>query len=355
MVGGSVKVSVAVLASHSALDVLDGAKGEGLRTIAVARRGRERAYREFPVVDRLVVLDDYADIVDERVTSDLRSEGSVFVPNRSFAVYVGYENIERRFPVSVFGNRYLLRWEERVGPANYYRLLDEGGIRRPRTYSSPEEVDGPVIVKLPEAARRVERGFFIARDGGDLMEKARRLAEHGLIRMEDLASASIEELVVGAHFNLNFFYSPLRGRLELHSIDRRIQSNLDGVYRLPARDQLDLDPDVRYVEVGHEPATMRESLLEKAFDIGHRFLEAARRLVPPGVIGPFTLQVMVTPELDLVVFDVAPRIGGGTNAYMGVGGQYSALYFRHPVSMGRRIAMEIREAAESGRLSEVVT
>ncbi|MGC8773006.1 MAG: formate--phosphoribosylaminoimidazolecarboxamide ligase family protein [Conexivisphaera sp.] len=351
----STSIAVAVLASHSALDVLDGAKEEGMRTIAVAKRGRERAYREFPVVDRLMVLDDYSHMVDEEIVSELNAAGSVFVPNRSFAVYVGYDSIERAFPVRIFGNRYLLRWEERVGPANYYRLLDEGGIRRPRTYGSPEEVDGPVMVKLPEAGRRVERGFFVARDGRDLMEKARRLAERGLIRMEDLSSAAIEELVVGAHFNLNFFYSPIKGRLELQSIDRRIQSNLDGLYRLPAADQLELGIDARYVEVGHEPATIRESLLEKVFDAGYRFLDAARRIVPPGVIGPFTLQAMVTPELDLVVFDVAPRIGGGTNAYMGIGGQYSSLYFRRPVSTGRRIAMEIREAAESGRLQEIVT
>ncbi|MEM4227418.1 MAG: DUF1297 domain-containing protein, partial [Candidatus Caldarchaeum sp.] len=32
-------------------------------------------------------------------------------------------------------------------------------------------------------------------------------------------------LVLGAHFNANFFHSVVRGRLELHSIDRRIQSN----------------------------------------------------------------------------------------------------------------------------------
>jgi len=350
-----VNASVAVLASHSALDVLDGAKEEGMRTIAIAKRGRERAYREFPVVDRLIVLEDYARMVDGDVVSELNSDGSVFVPNRSFAVYVGYDNLERRFPVRMFGSRYLLRWEERTGASNYYRLLDEGGIRRPRTYGSPDEVDGPVMVKLPEARRRVERGFFVARDRADLLAKAGKLAAEGLIRAEDLSSASIEELIVGAHFNFNFFYSPLRGRLELHSVDRRIQSNLDGIYRLPAADQLELGIDARYVEVGHVPATIRESLLERVFDVGYRFVDAARRLVPPGILGPFTLQAMVTPELDLVVFDVSPRIGGGTNAYIGVGGQYSSLYFRRPISMGRRIAMEIREAAESGRLGEITT
>ncbi|ACB40833.1 formate--phosphoribosylaminoimidazolecarboxamide ligase family protein [Pyrobaculum neutrophilum] len=345
-------VSVAVLASHSALDVLDGAKDEGLRTVAVAKRGRERAYREFPVVDKLIVLEDYRDVL--KAVDVLKAEEAVFVPNRSFAVYVGYDAIEREFPVPIFGNRFLLRWEERTGPQNYYRLLDEAGVRRPRTFR-PDEVDRPVIVKMPEAERRVERGFFVARDRDDLYRKARRLADAGVIKLEDLERSSIEELVLGAHFNANYFYSVMRRRLELHSFDRRIQSNLDGVFRLPARDQLEVDPEVRYIEVGHEPATIRESLLEKVFDVGYRFVEAARRLVPPGVIGPFTLQFIVTPQLDLVVYDVAPRIGGGTNVYIGVGGQYSKLYFGKPISIGRRIAMEIREAAEQGRLSEVTT
>jgi ATP-utilizing enzymes of ATP-grasp superfamily (probably carboligases) len=343
---------VAVLASHSALDVLDGAKDEGLRTIAVAKKGRERAYREFPVVDRLVVLDDYRDIL--KIADLLRAEETVFVPNRSFAVYVGYDAIEKEFHVPIFGNRFLLRWEERTGPHNYYRLLDEAGVRRPKTFR-PDEVDRPVLVKMPEAGRRVERGFFVARDRDDLYKKARWLADAGVIRLEDLEHASIEELVLGAHFNANYFYSVMLRRLELHSFDRRIQTNLDGVFRLPARDQIEVDPEVRYIEVGHEPATIRESLLEKVFDIGYRFIEATKRLVPPGVIGPFTLQFIVTPELELVVYDVAPRIGGGTNVYIGIGGQYSKLYFGKPISTGRRIAMEIREAAEQGKLAEITT
>lgn len=346
--------SVAVLASHSALDVLDGARDEGLRRVAIAKKGRDRAYREFPVVDRLVLVDEYADMLGEEVIGILRSEGSVFVPNRSFTVYLGYDAVEKRFPVPVFGNRFLLRWEERVGEKNYYKLLDEAGIRRPRLFRV-DEVDRPVLVKIPHAVRRVERGFFIARDREDLLRRARDLASRGVIRLKDLDEASVEELVLGAHFNANYFYSKIRGRLELHSFDRRIQSDLDGILRLPARRQLDLEVEESYVEVGHEPATMRESLLEKVFDIGHRFVKACERLEPPGIIGPFTLQLVVTPDLDLVVYDVSPRIGGGTNIYMGTGSQYSKLYFGSPVSMGRRIAMEIREAVEADRLGEVVS
>ncbi len=58
----------------------------------------------------------------------------------------------------------------------------------------------------------------------------------GIIRPEDLDGASIEELIIGgAHFNANYFLSRVRNRLELHGFDRRIQSNLDGVFRIPAR------------------------------------------------------------------------------------------------------------------------
>ncbi len=168
------------MASHSALDVLDGARDEGFRTIAIAKRGRELPYREFPIINELIVLDDFRMMVSDDTVSSLRNSNAVFVPNRSFAVYVGYDNIEGKFPIPIFGNRYLLRWEERSGPRNYYRLLDEAGIRRPRTFPpSAEDVDRPVMVKLPEASRRVERGFFIARDRDDLMRKARQLIDRG--------------------------------------------------------------------------------------------------------------------------------------------------------------------------------
>ncbi|MEM3864009.1 MAG: DUF1297 domain-containing protein, partial [Metallosphaera sp.] len=83
---------------------------------------------------------------------------------------------------------------------------------------------------------------------------------------------------------------------------------------------------------------------EKLFEAGYSFTDSAEKLEKGGIIGPFTLQLAVTPDLEIVVFDVAPRIGGGTNAYMGIGSQYSKLYFGKPISLGRRIAIEIKEA-----------
>jgi len=350
-------IHIGCIASHSALDVFDGAKDEGLRTLAVCERGREKPYLHFKrIVDKVVILDRFANIINKDIINKLKDLNIIFVPNRSFAVYVGYDNIEMRFPVPIFGNRYMLRWEERSGSSNYYKLLDKANIRRPKTFQNPDEIDRPVIVKLPHAKKRVERGFFIAVDSDDFYKKARKLVEANVIKWEDLRKASIEELILGAHFNVNYFHSIALGRIELLSIDRRIQTNLDGVLRLPAKLQLDLkDIAIEYIEIGHEPATVRERMLIKLIDIGERFVEASKRLILPGIIGPFTLQLMITPELEVVVFDVATRIGGGTNIYMGIGSQYSKLYFGKPISMGRRIAMEIKMCIEQGCIDKVVT
>jgi 5-formaminoimidazole-4-carboxamide-1-(beta)-D-ribofuranosyl 5'-monophosphate synthetase len=351
-------IHIASIASHSALDAFDGAKDEGFKTIAVCQKGREMPYLRFRrVVDYPVILEKFSDIVKDDVILDLRSRNSIFIPNRSFAVYVGYDNIEHRFPLPIFGNRYLLRYEERIGEKSYYKLLDEARIRRPRTFLNPDEVDRPVIVKMPHARKRVERGFFVAVDRDDFWKKFRKLVSDGVINEKDLEKSSIEELVIGAHFNVNYFRSIARGDVEIISIDRRIQTNLDGFLRLPADVQIDLRDiiDVEMIEIGHEMATIRESMLEKLFEIGDRFVNATMKLEPPGIIGPFTLQLMVTTDLDVVVFDVATRIGGGTNVHMGIGGQYSKLYFGKPVSMGRRIAMEIKDCLYKGCLEDIVT
>ncbi|MEM4911301.1 MAG: DUF1246 domain-containing protein, partial [Metallosphaera sp.] len=94
---------IACLASHSALDVFDGAKDEGFRTIALAKKGRERPYLEFKrIVDDIIILNDFKEIASEEVQEKLVKENAILVPNRSLAVYLGYDNIER-MRVKFFG------------------------------------------------------------------------------------------------------------------------------------------------------------------------------------------------------------------------------------------------------------
>ncbi len=352
-------IHVAVVASHSALDVLWGVKRAGLRTIAVAERRRIEPYRRLVgrVIDELIVLERYADMVREDVQERLRSLNAIIVPNRSFAVYLGYDAIEEKLEIPIYGNRRLLRWEERRGEKNYYRLIERAGLRHPRVYESIDEVDKPVLVKLPEARRRVERAFFVARDREDLRRRIEELKSKGIIDDKSLEEMVIEEFVDGAHFNVNFFYSVVRDELELYSIDRRLQTNIDDINRWPAWIQERLEGVVteRLIEIGHIPVTIRESMLAKVFPAAEKILEASRELEPPGIIGPFTIQLIVTPELDIVVYDLALRVGGGTNSVMAWGGQYIHLWLGRPVTLGELIGIEIREAAERGMLEKIVT
>jgi len=300
-------MKIAALASHSALDIFDGAKDEGFDTIALCKKGRERPYLEFKnIVDECILLNDFKEIYSDSIQQKLIYNEAIVVPNRSMAVYLGYDNLEN-MRTKFFGNKYMLRWEERLGDKNYYKILDEANIKRPKIYKI-ENIDGPVIVKLPEAKRRVERGFFFAKNKDDFDTKLNKLLKENIINEESLKDMVIEEFILGAYFNINYFNSMLFDRTEIISIDRRIQSDWDSFYKLPADIQLELNKTPRLIEVGHEPATIRESLLEKVFEIGYSFVNATKKLQYPGIIGPFTLQLIVTPELDLVVYDVAPRM-----------------------------------------------
>jgi len=347
-------IHIGVIGSHSALDVMDGAKDEGFKTVVVCQRGRERAYLAYRrLCDEVVVLDRFAHVVNEDVQERLRVLNTIFVPNRSFTTYVSYDDIENRFLVPIFGNRAMLRTEERWAPRNQYYLLEKAGIRQPKRFRSPEEIDRLVIVKVQEARRRTERAFFTASSPEDFWQKARERIERGMISEEGLKSAVIEEFVLGTYFNFNYFYSPIDDELELLGIDRRLQTNLYDFVNLPAQQQLDIDVPLQNIEVGHMPATIRESLLEKVFDIGLRFVEATKREYPPGIIGPFALQGAVTADLDIVVFDVSPRVPG--SPVLITTSPYSKFKHGFVVGTGRRIAMELKRAIERNRIMDVIT
>ena len=102
-------------------------------------------------------------------------------------------------------------------------------------------------------------------------------------------------------------------------------------------------------------ATLRESLLEKAFQLAEKFVEATEKHYGYKIIGPFTLQTCVDKDLNFYIYDVAPRIGGGTNVHMFVGHPYGNSLWRERMSTGRRIAMEIKMAIEEDRLKDVVS
>ena len=347
-------LTVAAIGSHSALEIMDGAKDEGLKTLCICQVGRDLPYRRFKrLVDEVVVLDKFSDIMNRENQQMLRAKNCIIVAHRAFSAYLGYDNIENNLKVPVFGNRAMLRAEERGAVRNQYYLLEKAGIRHPKLYRKPSDIKGPSMVKVQEARRKLERAFFMVSSYDDFRKKSKAKIEEGLISKTDLDSATIEEYIPGTYFNLNYFHSQLSGETEFLGIERRLQTNLHDFSSLPAKQQLDIDIQTQNIEVGHTPASIRESLLEKVFEMGDRFAAIAKKEYPPGIVGPISLQSVVTVDLDFVVYDVSLRVPG--NPIMATTSPYSKYYYGHTLGVGRRIAMEIKNAATQKRLGEVVT
>lgn len=374
------KLTVAALGGHSGLDVAHGAAKYGFRTAVVAQEGRHRTYAHFArrttgaakgkikpkprgCIDELLVVPAFEDVLDAGMQKKLRDMNTVFVHNRYFWVYFDdFSRVENDFHVPIFGSRTLLKLEERNQPYNQYHLLNDAGIRIPKIFKSPADIDRPVLVKAAEAKRGYERGFFVASDPGDYERRGAELEKAGKIAT-NWREAVIEEFIVGAAVNFNFFYSPLSGELELLGTDTRRQTNLDGFLRMPSWQQEDVRKhiDLKMIETGHIAVTVKESLLEKAFDLGEKFVKATQNLpkeLDPsgkGIIGPFALQGAVIAEEgreDIVIFDVSLRIPGspGISAT-----PYSGYLYGESMSVGDRIGMELQKAVAEGRLEEVLT
>ncbi|HZH39337.1 MAG TPA: DUF1297 domain-containing protein, partial [Bacillales bacterium] len=272
---------------------------------------------------------------------------AIMVSHRSFSVYLGNDNIENNFHVPVFGNRWLLKAEERNLPRNQYYLLEKAGIAHPKIYSDPEEIEGPALVKIQEAKRKLERAFFIVTSFDDYKRKSQDRIDKGIIDKETLENNSvIEQYLIGTYFNFNFFYSPLEDETEFLGIERRLQTNIhDFTTSIPARNQLEMDVELQNIEVGHTPASIRESLLDNVFKMGEKFVKSTKKEYPPGIIGPFSLQSVITLDLDMIVYDVSLRVPG--NPILATTTPYTKYKYGETFGVGRRIAMEIKKSLQN--------
>ena len=358
------EITIGVLGGHSALDVCRGAHSHGFKTLVVAQKGREKVYTKYykrrdnlGFVDDVIIVDKFSDITKKEVQEELRKRNTIFIHNRYFWVYCNFKDIENKFLVPIYGTRDMVKLEERDVPKNQYYLLQKAGIRIPKIYRDPKKIDRLVIVKVAEAKRGYERAFFLCSSYSDYKNKSDDLIKQKSITKEALKKAVIEEYAIGAHVNFNFFYSPLTDELELMGTDTRRQTNLDGILRLPATEQLEVLNHIKpkMIETGHYTVTVKESLLEKIFDIGEKFVATAKKEHGIGIIGPFALQGAVVAEEgkeEIVIFDVSMRIPGSPGTLFT---PYSGYLYGFSISYGERIAMEIAKALETGKFDIICT
>lgn len=357
--------TIASIGSHSALDVARGAKDEGFKTLVITQKGRGDVYSkhyktqgELGCVDEVLELEKFKDILNPDIQNKLLEKNVIFVPNRSFEVYLNdYPAIEKKFKVPMFGNKFLLKTEERGVKPNQYDLLDAAKIRYPKQFTDPKKIDRLVLVKILEQQRGFERSFFTVSSYQEFQSEVDKRMERGDFTKEELEKAVIEEFLVGVQVNFNFFYSPISKRLELSGTDTRRQTNLEGFSKIPGVDinKVIDSISIKYEEAGHMAVTVLESMLGDVFEMGERFVKASQKFVAPGVIGPFGLQAMILPgppKKEIVVFDVSPRMPGSPGI---AATPYSKYLFGESLSVGQRVAKEIKQAIEQNNLEAILS
>lgn len=331
------KHKIATIGSHSALQILKGAKDEGFGTIAVCEKNRTQPYKSFKVADKIIEVSSFKAFMD--VEDELIEENAIVIPHATFIDALSTEKIEK-LRVPYFGNKRILKWE--VDRAMQRDWLKKAGLTLPRIFKKPEDIDVPSIVKFYGA--KGGKGFFLAKSGEEF---ERKIEEH------KGKAYIVQEYIIGVPVYIHYFYSPLTEEVEIMSFDRRFESNVDSIGRIAAKDQLDMGLDTSYNITGNSPLVVRESLLPKAFEMGEAVIAASKKLEPKGIFGPFSLETVITPELQFYVFEISARIVAGTNPYI-TGSPYSALRYNEPMSTGRRISREIKTAIAQNRLGEVL-
>jgi 5-formaminoimidazole-4-carboxamide-1-(beta)-D-ribofuranosyl 5'-monophosphate synthetase len=275
------------------------------------------------------------------------------IPHGSFVEYVGPENLENTFPIPLFGNRKTLEWERDRQKQRAW--LTQAGLRLPKEYLHPSDIDGPVFVKF--AGAKGGRGFFTARSEQELQRKLNVKVQNGLIDSKDREQIAIQEFLPGVRYYPHYFYSllatarqPVSSSVELLSMDKRIEP-IDESYRgLPEIPEAFFD----YTVTGNQSVVIRESLLPRVFEMGINTVKASISLFPPGMIGAFCLETIYHPDQGFTVFEVSARIVAGTNLFP-QGSPYSYYLFNEPMSTGRRIAREINHAVTANCLEQILS
>ena len=341
------RYSIATLGSHCSLQILKGAKDEGFNTLLICEKRRLGLYKRFNFIDDMILVDKFNEISDESCQQHLRKTNSIIIPHGTMIAYMSREEIEK-ITIPFFGNKWIIKWE--ADRKLKQQLMNEALLTTPRYVESKDDIERLCIVKLHGAAGG--RGYFLAWNRQSFEEAAKKLMDQGVITSED--DLYIQEYVNGVPTYLQFFYSSVTNVLEFMGVDRRYESDVDGMGRIPAKQQLGIELQPSYNVIGNIPLVLRESLLEEVYAMGERFVKTARRLVPPGMTGPFCIEGIYDREGKFTTFEFSARIVAGTNLYLD-GSPYSGLIFDKPMSMGRRIAHEIKMASKQGRINDILT
>jgi len=333
---------IAVIGSHSALQILKGAKDLGFKTICVCEKKAEKVYKSFGLADKIIVIDSQEFGGDfKKVEQKLIAKNAILIPHGSLFKYLSVDEI-KKMEVKYYGTKSILEWESDRNMERSW--LKKAGLKLPKIFNSYKEIDRPVIVKFNGAGGG--KDYFIARSPEEF--------EKTMVDYKDKTMGYvIQEYIVGVPFYCHYFYSPVSGELEIMGFDKRYESNADSIGRIAANDQLSAQIKTSYTITGNIPIVIRESLLPKVFEMGERVVEESKKLVDGGLFGPFCLEGIIDPNLNFFIFEISARIVAGTNPYIN-GSPYTWLKYGEDMSTGKRVALDIKNAIEIGKIDLVL-
>jgi 5-formaminoimidazole-4-carboxamide-1-(beta)-D-ribofuranosyl 5'-monophosphate synthetase len=323
------KGAIATTSSHSALyNIIPGALEEGL-SVNVVCFDRDwslwEKYTHLLKKINIIKVKHYSD--SNEIVRKLNSidEECIVVPHGSFVRYLTIKNL-KQLKHPIFGGVKILAYEG-------YRdrnsgLLKASKIPVPKVFKNVNAIDRPVMVKVHGAEGG--KGYFIANDKHDLEKKS-------VGKNVDF----IQEYISGVSIYAHYFSSPLLNRCELLGFDRRLESNANSQY-------LVTDEDPSFTVVGNVPIVVRESLVPEYQKMGERFVEQT------GLVGPFCIETIVTPDPKIYAFEFSGRIVAGTTVWVPYGNTYANNLWGEPMYMGKRIAREIKRAFEQNRVNEII-
>jgi 5-formaminoimidazole-4-carboxamide-1-(beta)-D-ribofuranosyl 5'-monophosphate synthetase len=343
------KLAIGTLGSHSSLNIFKGAKEEGFRTVCICKEKDAIMYQKYPLVDELIIVKDFTELLSESLQERLRKLNVVLIPHGSFTAYLSTEQLTDNLKVPMMGNRKLVHWD--ANRKSQEEWLRQAGLRLPATFKTPDEIDRLVIAKLQGA--KGGRGYFLANSPKGFYKKAEEMIKRGLVTKADLENIHLQEYALGVNVYPSYFSSILNKDVELLAMDRRYESAVDSIGKIPAQEQLEIDVIPTYTVVGNFPIVLRESLLPEVMRMGEAVHKKAAELAPPGIIGPFCLETVITDDLKIFTFEISARIVAGTNVGIGTS-PYAYLRYGENMYMGRRIALELKNAVKQNKLQQVV-
>jgi len=122
-------LTIATVCSHSSLQIFNGARKEGFKTLGISIGEKKKFYDAFPLgkPDEFFIVDNYKDIL--KYTEELGEKNTIVIPHGSFVEYLGADKF-LTLELPTFGNRDVLLWESDRGKER--KWLEAAGLTMPQ-------------------------------------------------------------------------------------------------------------------------------------------------------------------------------------------------------------------------------